>query len=330
MRPANTASLGGNVMRLVRSIQVSLLAPRSRAVILALFLAVLPIPASATFHFIEINKILTSYNGDATIQAVELRMMSGAQNLVSGVSIRSYDAAGILLATHGAFTGNLPVGGAVADRKVLCATTNFATQFGITPDLTITSGLPLGTGQVSFETGVCLVNAVAYGAVTVPKNGTTSGPAIPSGLAYVLTRTVNNSTLFSCPHAEDAAARFVVRSGSSGSTVAFANNAGTTVNVFSTVTAVGGSPITRAAPRAYPNPFQGSVRIESSSPGWIGVFDVRGSLVRVVSATGTAGSTFRGEWDGRDARGRNVPAGVYLIRFGREPGAPVSRVALLR
>ncbi len=317
-------------MRLVRSNQVSLLAPLSMTVVTALFLAALPTPAHATFHFIEINKILTSYNGDATIQAVELRMMSGGQNLVSGVSIRSYDAAGVLMATHGTFGGNLPVGGAVTDRKVLCATANFAAQFGITPDLTIASGLPLGTGQVSFETGVCLVNAVAYGAVTVPKNGTSSAPEIPSGLAYVLTRTVNNSTLFSCPHAEDAAARFVVRSGSSGSTVPFANNAGTTVGVFSTVTAVDVSPGAPGAPRAYPNPFRGSVRIESPTVRWVGIFDVRGSLVRVMRRTQAVAAPYRGEWNGLDEQGRPVPAGIYFIRFGRDPGATISRIALLR
>ncbi len=315
-------------MRLIRFRLDPRFATQLAASLALLFLALASPPAHATFHLIEINKVLTSHNGNAAIQAVELRMISGGQNLVSGLTIRSYDAAGVLLATHGTFSGNVAAG--IADRKILCATSGFATTFGITPDLVITAGLPLATGQVSFETLGCLVNAVAYGAVTSPKNGTTSAPAIPTGLAYVLSRSASNVTIPSCPVSEDAAARFVIRSGSSGVPVSFANNAGTTVNVLSTVTAVEESPRAPGAPRAYPNPFRGSVRIESSSPGWIGVFDVRGSLVRVVSTAGKAGLTFRGEWDGRDARGRNMPAGVYLIRFGREPGAPVSRVALLR
>ena len=297
------------------------------AVLVSFF--VLPRPALATFHLIEINKILTSHNSDPAIQAVELRMQSGGQNFLSNLSIRSYDAAGVLLATHGTFPGSTPAAGAVADRKLLCATAGFAVLFGITPDLVITAGLPLATGQVSFETVGCVVNAIAYGDVTAPKNGTTSAPAIPSGLAYVLTRTVNNATVPSCPLAENAAAKFVIRSGSTASPVAFSNNAGTTVNVLSTLTGVDDAPPVTRAPRAYPNPFRNSVRIEAASASWIGVFDVRGALVRVVHRTGAA-TSFRGEWDGRDGNGKPAPAGVYFVRFGQGAGAPTSRVALLR
>ncbi len=297
------------------------------AALLALFL---PASARATFHLMEINKVLTSFNGDPTIQAVELRMLAGGQNLVSTASIKSYDAAGVLLATHGTFAASLPAGGALTDRKVLCATSGFATTFGITPDLVITAGLPLATGQISFEKTTCFVNAVAYGDVTVPKNGTTTAPSIPSGLAYVLTRTVNNTTTFSCPLAEDAAARFVIRSGSTSAPVTFSNNAGTSVNVFSTVTGAGESPPAPPAPRAFPNPFRGSIRIEGASANWIGVFDLRGALVRVLHRASAATTPFRGEWDGRDEGGRPAPAGVYFIRFGRGPDAATMRVALLR
>jgi len=295
-----------------------------------LLLAFPPQPARAGFHLNEINKILTSYNGDASIQAVEIRMMTGGENVVSGLSIRSYSAAGVLLATHGTFLASLPLAGALTDRKILCATPGFATTFLITPDLVITPGLPLATGQVSFETALCFVNAVAYGNVTVPKNGTTSAPIIPSGLAYVLARTVNNATLFSCPLAEDAAARFAVRSGSSGAPVPFSNNAGMTVNVVSTITGAAETPDAPQAPRAYPNPFRGSIRIESPSSPWIGVFDVRGYLLRVVHQTAATTASYRGDWDGRDEDGRSLPAGIYFIRFGRKPGASVSRVVLLR
>ena len=294
-----------------------------------LSLVAVPPPARATFHLNEIDRVMTSYNGDATIQAVELRMLANGENLVTGISIRSYNAAGVLLATHGTFAASTPVGGALTGRKILCATTGFATTFGITPDLVITAGLPLSTGQVSFEKATCLVNVVPYGDVPTPLGGTTSAPSIPSGLAYVLTRTVDDATILSCPLAEDAAARFVIRSGSTGTPVTFANNAGISVNVLSTVTGAGDAPSAPQAPRAFPNPFRGSIRIETDAR-WIGVFDVRGALVRVVRGTGGAASNFRGEWDGRDESGRPAPAGVYFIRFGRGPDAATTRVALLR
>ena len=319
-------------MRLDHTISAARRSRRLFGTLLAVALlsfVILPRPALATFHLIEINKILTSHNSDPLIQAVELRMQSGGQNQLTNLAIRSYDAAGVLLATHGTFSGPTPAAGALTDRKLLCATAGFAAQFGITPDLVITAGIPLATGQVVFETLGCMVNAIAYGDVTAPKNGTTSAPAIPSGLAYVLTRTVNNGTVPSCPLGENAAAKFVIRSGSTASPVPFSNNAGTTVNVLSTLTGVDDAPPVTAAPRAYPNPFRGSVRIEASSASWIGVFDVRGALVRVVHRAGSAAS-FRGEWDGRDGNGQPAPAGVYFGRYGQGAGAPISRVALLR
>ncbi|HET7903658.1 MAG TPA: FlgD immunoglobulin-like domain containing protein [Candidatus Eisenbacteria bacterium] len=287
-------------------------------------------PARAAFHLIEINKVLTSYNGDATIQAVELRYMSGSQNLVSGMSIRSYDAAGVALATHGTFAANLPASGAIADRKILCATSAFAATFGITPDLVIAAGLPLSTGQVSFEEPGCSVNTVAYGDVAVVVNGSSSAPAIPSGLAYVLARTASNATSPFCPLAENAAARFAIRSGSSASPVPFSNNANTTVNVFSTLTGADAL-LPAAAWRVYPNPFRESLRIETSAGGRVAVYDVRGALVRTLAyGSERVVGPRRLEWDGRDARGRRAPAGVYFVRAASAPGGALARVVLLR
>ena len=287
-------------------------------------------PALATFHFIEVNKVLPTFNGDASIQAVELRMLSGGQSSVSGLKIQTYDAAGTPVATLGTFSSSLPLAGAVADRKILCSTTGFANLFGIAPDLVISAGIPLGTGQVSFETLGCLVNAVAYGGVTTPVNGTTAATAIPVGLAYALARTVNNGTLSSCPLSEDAAAKFAVVSGSNASPVTFSNNAGASVDVFSTLTGAEGSP-SAAAWRVYPNPFGAALHIEAPSDGSVSVFDARGALVRRLGdGAGTVAGSRRLSWDGRNAHGERVPAGVYFVRYGRGPGSLVTRVALLR
>jgi hypothetical protein len=298
--------------------------------LVALLLVVVANTARASFHLIEVNKVLPSYNGDTAIQAIELRMQAGGQNFVSGLRIQTYNAAGSPVATLGTFSANLPAAGAVADRRILCATTGFATQFGITPDLVISAGVPAGTGQASFEIPGCLVNAVAYGDVTSPVNGTTSAPAIPVGLAYVLSRKVNNGTIQSCPLAEDAAARFGVVSGSSAAPVPFSNNAGATVNVFSTLVAADGPP-SQPAWRVYPNPFGAALRIEAPGVGPVAVFDVRGALVRQLRSGDepTSGSQ-RLTWDGRNVRGERAPAGVYFVRFGRGPSPLVTRVALLR
>jgi len=137
-----------------------------------------PGSAGAAFHLNEVTKIMVGYNGDATIQAVELKMLANGENLVTGAAIKVYDKDAVLVGTLGTFAGSLPAGGALTGRKILCATSGFAATFGITPDLVISPGLAVGTGQVSFETATCLVNAIPYGGVVVYKNGTTAAPPI--------------------------------------------------------------------------------------------------------------------------------------------------------
>lgn len=289
-------------------------------------LTLAPATTHAAFHLMEFSRVMTGWNGDATIQAVELRMQTSGQNFLSGGQIKAYDAAGSLLGTLGTFPGNVANG--ATDARVLCATAAFQATFGITADLTITPGLPVGTGQVSFEEAGCFVNAIAYGAVTVPKNGTTSAAAVPSGLAYVLVRTVNNSTFPSCPLGEDAAARMTLRSGSASAPVVFRNNAGVSVNVFSTVTGVEASPVT--APFAIvPNPVRSDARVTAPGGGRLTIHDARGRLVRVLAGAAHAG-VVQAAWDGRDHDGRTVASGVYFLRHAGPAGSVVRRFVVAR
>jgi hypothetical protein len=67
---------------------------------------------------------------------------------------------------------------------------------------------------------------------------------------------------------------------------------------------------------ASPNPFRTSTRIRvplrAGESARITVLTVGGRLVREYGTSGTGWQTI--EWDGRDARGRASPPGVYLIR----------------
>jgi len=96
-----------------------------------------------------------------------------------------------------------------------------------------------------------------------------------------------------------------------------------------TVTAAPGA----AAPilprvQAWPNPFQGATTLRlaagAAGGGRLAVFDAAGRLLRVLETAG--GSAL---WDGRDDRGRRLPAGVYYVRpaSGRLHGS--GRVVLL-
>lgn len=290
-----------------------------------------PAAARAAFHLIEVNKILPSYNGNANIQALELRMITSGENLVTGMSIRTYNGAGTLAGTLGTFGADLPGVNALPDRKILCATTQFQSTFGITADLTITPGILAGTGQISFEKPTCFVNSVAYGNVTVPKTGTTTAALIPTGLAYALVRTASNATVPSCPLAENSAARFVVRSGSAAAPIPFSNNANVTVNVFSTLTDVDGAPPSPAL-RAAPNPFTGVTEISVAGSGSrVVVHDVHGRIVREWTGRWGEGG-WRFTWNGTDARGFAVASGIYFVRTvgGTSKGGVPLRVVLLR
>lgn len=287
-----------------------------------------PLPARAAFHLIEFSRILTGWNGDDAVQAVELRMLTSGQNIVGGGQIKAYDAAGNLLGTLGTFGGNVSNGS--ADARLLCATAAFQTAFGITADLTITAGLPVGTGQVSFEEAGCFVNGIAYGAVTVPKNGSTSAAAVPSDLAYALVRTVSNGTIPSCPVSEDAAARMALRSGSSSAPIAFRNNAGVSVNVFSTETGVEAIPV-RTRLTVAPNPVRSGARVTAPGHRRLTIHDARGRLVRVLArgSDGAEGPAHRA-WDGRDHRGGTVASGVYFLRYADPAGLVVRRFVVAR
>lgn len=90
----------------------------------------------------------------------------------------------------------------------------------------------------------------------------------------------------------------------------------------------------RAALRIAPDPARGAVSIAaadvpaawSADPARLEIVDVGGRTVRVLS--GPLGRTFA--WDGRDAGGRAVPAGVYLHRLVSAHGTWSGRSVRLR
>ena len=287
-------------------------------------------PASAAFHLNEITKVMVGLNGNNTIQAVELKMLAGAENLVTGMSIKVYDAGGTLVDSLGTFTGSVAAG--LAGRRILCATENFAVTFGITPDLLIKPGLLVGTGQVSFEKPGCFVNALAYGSVTTPKNGTTSAPALSAGAAEALVRSIDDATVPSCPLAEDAAARFGLVSGTAGSPILFTNNLAEFALVYPTATGVDGGTPSAVPLRVYPNPFHAGARIVAPGYGYLAVYDVRGRMVRSWGSLGVAPATvgpMRLDWDGTDAEGHRLASGIYFVQYGLSPKNR-ARLVLLR
>jgi hypothetical protein len=83
--------------------------------------------------------------------------------------------------------------------------------------------------------------------------------------------------------------------------------------------------------RVEPNPSFG--RVQFVSEGGTGVerveiLDLQGRLVRSLAPAGSAAGS-RLTWDGRDAHGARVPAGVYQARVHRSGRTELTRVVLL-
>ncbi len=86
--------------------------------------------------------------------------------------------------------------------------------------------------------------------------------------------------------------------------------------------------------RAYPNPFNPSVRISFATPsrGHVdaGIYDAAGRLItRVVSGALPAGEHVV-EWNGRDREGREVASGVYFLRVRAAPAEETLKMVLVR
>jgi len=83
-----------------------------------------------------------------------------------------------------------------------------------------------------------------------------------------------------------------------------------------------------------PNPFASSTRVAFSLPRRgatrLSVVDVTGRTVRVLLEDEAPAGAHDVTWDGRDASGRPVASGVYLLRLESEDGVRTAKVARLR
>jgi hypothetical protein len=89
-----------------------------------------------------------------------------------------------------------------------------------------------------------------------------------------------------------------------------------------------------AALRISPNPFEEqtyiSFQLSAPSPVSLKVYNITGQVVKVLASEPKKAGTYQAVWDGRDERGRAVPAGVYLIRLEAGEHREMSKVVLIR
>jgi hypothetical protein len=102
----------------------------------------------------QIEQVIAGVNGDVTAQAIQLRMRSNGQHIVSGASVRAFDAAGANEVVLENMTTDVDTG--LTGRRVLLATPSFAnyTDVPLVADF-IMDPIPeayLAAGRLTFET----------------------------------------------------------------------------------------------------------------------------------------------------------------------------------
>lgn len=96
----------------------------------------------------------------------------------------------------------------------------------------------------------------------------------------------------------------------------------TDIFAIDTVTAIGDghhAPEATVLTAIYPNPFnpRTTIDFEVAEAGMLGlsVYDLQGRLVTVLAQGHRSPGVYRAAWDGCDATGREVPAGLYFCRL---------------
>jgi hypothetical protein len=302
---------------------------RPAALILPIITALLlPAPAQASVHLMQIEKIAGGVQGDATAQAIQLRMRAVGQNQTQRGLLRVVDATGsnpITLASPAVSVANSGAG-----TTVLFATAAFSSHTNppAVPDFTM-AAIPasyLAAGSLTFEDATfgTISWRVSWGGVAY--SGSTIGAgtndadaefapnfaaALPSaGLTALIF--VNSATALSTNNAADYA--------ESGAGVSFRNNAGTDFTVEGTPTA---SPVAVRAAAVLnpvsPNPFNPrteiSFEVAREGHALLKVFALDGTLVDVLHDGFVAAGTRTVEWNGTDRAGRLVASGVYVVRL---------------
>ncbi|MBM3315056.1 T9SS type A sorting domain-containing protein [candidate division WOR-3 bacterium] len=92
--------------------------------------------------------------------------------------------------------------------------------------------------------------------------------------------------------------------------------------------------VTEPSMAAYPNPFSRGLSVYYALPragvAAVKVFDIAGREVRCLLNGAAPAGTRTLVFDGRDSRGRTLPAGVYLLRLETEGRVLTEKVIMSR
>ncbi len=158
---------------------------RARSILLPgvlLFLCLAAAPAHAVFHLMKVVEVFTGTPAAPNAQYVVIQMYTSGQNLVGGHDVIVYNAAGVEVAGY-TFPGSVANGSNQA--KILIATPEAVSFFGINADLTMSATMMAAGGKVCFDT----IDCVAWGAYTGSATGVgtpfNASGGIPAGRAAI-------------------------------------------------------------------------------------------------------------------------------------------------
>lgn len=189
--------------------------PRVAALALVL-LAAVGAPARASFHFMQIERVIGGVCGKVSQQAVQLRMRLPGQNLVSNARLKVWDAAGANPVVIHDFTSN--VANSAAGSTVLSGSGDFDAQQNPTLDFVLTNVIPasyLPAGRLTFEDDFGTIYwSLSWGGATYtgPTTGALTndtdgdfGPSYPGPLPWTTGQALAFTGAFSDPSTNNAA-----------------------------------------------------------------------------------------------------------------------------
>jgi hypothetical protein len=135
-------------------------------------------PVGASFHLMQIEQVIGGVCGDVTQQAIQLRMRSGDQGVVSLARIRAWDAAGANPVVIRDFTTNVTQD--ALGSRILSLSAAFDTAQNPAADFTFTNVIPasyLPAGRLTFEDdGATIYWSLSWGGAAY--TGSTAGSAL--------------------------------------------------------------------------------------------------------------------------------------------------------
>jgi len=143
-------------------------AMRTTGLLIAGALALVPVPALASCHLMEIVEIFAGTDDCPDAHYLVLRMTALAQDAVQGTSITNLDGS-----TFGAFAAGTTLANAELGSNILMATARAEGLFGIAADGVADGLLAFPEGRVTYS---CSADAVLYGSIGAE-------PALVRGMA---------------------------------------------------------------------------------------------------------------------------------------------------